>query len=148
MLTLRRLLQRLLIVAGTVVALTTFTTGTWWLLEHSLHAPYGNRPPQFVLVFGAYGSLLFGGLAFLIGRHMAITASSHGGVMVRFDPEQPDALVATTPASVVLMRGRPQRGWLHVSSADLRTDGQFTPWIETSTGYAPLATAQQLTGPA
>ena len=48
------------IVAGTVVALATFTTGTWWLLEHSLHAPYGNRPPQFVLVFGAYGSLLVG----------------------------------------------------------------------------------------
>jgi len=60
LLTLRRLLQRLLIVAGTVVALTTFTTGTWWLLEHSVHAPYGNRPPQFVLVFGAYGSLLVG----------------------------------------------------------------------------------------
>lgn len=60
LLTLRRLLQRLLIVAGTVVALTTFTTGTWWLLEHSLHAPYGDRPPQFVLVFGAYGSLLVG----------------------------------------------------------------------------------------
>ena len=60
LLTLQRLLQRLLIVAGTVVALTTFTTGTWWLLEHSLHAPYGDRPPQFVLVFGAYGSLLVG----------------------------------------------------------------------------------------
>jgi hypothetical protein len=60
LMTLRRLLQRLLIVAGTVVALTTFTTGTWWLLEHSLHAPYGDRPPQFVLVFGAYGSLLVG----------------------------------------------------------------------------------------
>ena len=60
LLTLRWLLQRLLIVAGTAVALTTFTTGTWWLLEHSLHAPYGNRPPQFVLVFGAYGSLLVG----------------------------------------------------------------------------------------
>jgi lysylphosphatidylglycerol synthetase-like protein (DUF2156 family) len=60
LLTLQRLIQRLLIVAGTVVALTTFTTGTWWLLEHSLHAPYGDRPPQFVLVFGAYGSLLVG----------------------------------------------------------------------------------------
>jgi hypothetical protein len=35
LLTLWRLLQRLLIVAGTVVALTIFTTGTWWLLEHS-----------------------------------------------------------------------------------------------------------------
>jgi hypothetical protein len=59
-LALRRLLQRLLLAAGSVVALVTFAAGTWWLLEHSLHTEFGNRPPQFVLVFGAYGSLLVG----------------------------------------------------------------------------------------
>jgi hypothetical protein len=60
LLALRRLLQRLLAAAGSVVALVTFTAGTWWLLEHSLHTQFGNRPPQFVLIFGAYGSVIVG----------------------------------------------------------------------------------------
>lgn len=60
LLALRRLMQRLMAAAGSVVALVTFTAGTWWLLQHSLHTPYGNRPPQFVLIFGAYGSAIVG----------------------------------------------------------------------------------------
>lgn len=88
---------------------------------------------------------MFGGVAFLIGGNMAIAASSHGGAMIRVDPEQSGALVATTPASVVQMRGRPMRGWLHVSSADLSTDGQLTTWIEKHRVRA-LATAQELMG--
>src|SRR5271154_2475786 len=50
---------------------------------------------------------MFGGLAFLIAGNMAIAASSQGGAMVRVDPQQSDALVATTTASLVEMRGRP-----------------------------------------
>jgi hypothetical protein len=56
LLALRTLLQRLLIAAGLVVALVTFSAGTWWSLEHSLHTQYGNRPSQFVLIFGAFGT--------------------------------------------------------------------------------------------
>jgi hypothetical protein len=79
---------------------------------------------------------MFGGLAFLIGGNMAIAASGQGGAMVRVDPQQSEALVATTTASVVEMRGRPMPGWLHVSSEDLRTDDQLTSWTELGTGYA------------
>jgi TfoX/Sxy family transcriptional regulator of competence genes len=79
---------------------------------------------------------MFGGLAFLIAGNMAIAASSQGGVMVRVDPRQSDALVATTAASLVEMRGRPMPGWLHVSSDDLLTDDQLTSWVERGTGYA------------
>jgi TfoX/Sxy family transcriptional regulator of competence genes len=79
---------------------------------------------------------MFGGLAFLIAGNMAIAASSQGGVMVRVDPRQSDALVATTAASLVEMRGRPMPGWLHISSDDLLTDDQLTPWVERGTGYA------------
>jgi hypothetical protein len=49
---------------------------------------------------------MFGGLAFLIRGNMAIAASSDGGAMVRVDPAQSDALVATTNATLVNMRGR------------------------------------------
>ena|SRR5271166_153745 len=94
---------------------------------------------------------MFGGLAFLIAGHMAIAASSQGGAMIRVDPEQSDALVRATSASLVEMRGRPMPGWLRVSSADLRTDDQLTPWVRRGTGYArslpPKDLAANLGGP-
>jgi hypothetical protein len=49
---------------------------------------------------------MFGGLAFLIRGNMAIAASSEGGAMVRVDPAQSDALVATTKATLMNMGGR------------------------------------------
>jgi TfoX/Sxy family transcriptional regulator of competence genes len=79
---------------------------------------------------------MFGGLAFLIGGNMAIAASGQGGAMIRVDPEQSDALIATTNASLVEMRGRAMPGWLRVSSDDLRADGQLRPWVERGIGYA------------
>jgi TfoX/Sxy family transcriptional regulator of competence genes len=79
---------------------------------------------------------MFGGLAFLIRGNMAIAASSEGDAMVRVDPAHSDALVATTKARLVNMRGRDMPGWLRVSSDDLRTDDQLASWVEIATGYA------------
>ena len=67
---------------------------------------------------------------------MAIAASNQGGAMVRVDPQQSDALVATTTARLVQMRGRPMPGWLQISSDDLLTDDQLTPWVARGTEYA------------
>jgi len=52
---------------------------------------------------------MFGGLAFLIGGNMAVAASGQGGVLVRVDPEQSDALLATSNARLMEMRGRQMR---------------------------------------
>jgi hypothetical protein len=41
--------------------------------------------------------------------------------MVRADPAQSDALMATTNATLMNMRGRDMPCWLRVSSDDLRT---------------------------
>jgi hypothetical protein len=79
---------------------------------------------------------MFGGLAFLIRGNMAIAASGQGGAMVRVDPAHSDALVATTRATLMNMRGRDMPGWLRVSSDDLRTDDQLAPWVEIGSGYA------------
>jgi hypothetical protein len=67
---------------------------------------------------------------------MAIAASGEGGAMVRVDPAQSDALVATTKATLVNMRGRDMPGWLRVGSDDLHTDDQLARWVEIGTGYA------------
>jgi TfoX N-terminal domain len=76
---------------------------------------------------------MFGGLAFLIGGHMAVAASGQGGVMVRVDPEM---LTGITSAEVAVMRGRPMPGWLRVASADVATDRELAEWVERGTAYA------------
>ena len=58
---------------------------------------------------------MFGGLAFLIGGHMAIAASRQGGVLLRVDPVDADRVVDTTKAEVAIMRNRPMHGWLRVA---------------------------------
>ena len=79
---------------------------------------------------------MFGGLAFLVGGHLAIGASGQGGILVRVDPDRSDALVARTNAEVAVMRGRPAPGWLRVSAEHVRTKRQLTKWVETGTAYA------------
>jgi hypothetical protein len=79
---------------------------------------------------------MFGGLAFLIGGNMAVGASGQGGLLVRVDPEQSDALVAETNARPMEMRGRQMQGWLRVESADVEVDADLAKWVELGTTYA------------
>jgi len=55
---LRRLLDRLLSAVGPLVALGTLELGTLMALERSVHLHFGNRPPEYVFIFGGVGSLL------------------------------------------------------------------------------------------
>jgi hypothetical protein len=55
---LRRLLDRLLAAIGPLVALATLEMATLIALERSVGSPFGDRPPQYVLIFGGVGSLL------------------------------------------------------------------------------------------
>ena len=79
---------------------------------------------------------MFGGLAFLVGGNMAVAASSEGGILVRVDPDDSAKLVDTTPAEVMVMRGREMAGWLRVSSDDVRTKRQLSPWVARGSSYA------------
>jgi TfoX/Sxy family transcriptional regulator of competence genes len=79
---------------------------------------------------------MFGGLAFLIGGNMAVAASGQGGVLVRVDPAESDALVATTSARPMEMRGRQMSGWLRVGPEDVRTERQLAKWVELGTTFA------------
>jgi TfoX/Sxy family transcriptional regulator of competence genes len=79
---------------------------------------------------------MFGGLAFLVGGNMAISASGQGGALVRVDPASTDALIATANATAAVMGGRTMQGWLRVSSENLETDEQLTEWVSRAVGYA------------
>jgi|SRR6478735_1636477 TfoX/Sxy family transcriptional regulator of competence genes len=79
---------------------------------------------------------MFGGLAFLVGGHMAVAASGRGGLMVRVDPAQSDRLVSTTAATRMVMKGREMDGWLRVDGEHVRTTRQLSVWVRRGAAYA------------
>jgi len=79
---------------------------------------------------------MFGGLAFLVGGHMAVAASGQGGLMVRTEPEETDALLAEPHAQPFEMRGRPMQGWLRVAAEGVRTEAELAPWVQRGVAYA------------
>jgi len=79
---------------------------------------------------------MFGGLAFLIGGNMSVAASGQGGLLVRVDPEESDALAAKPHAGPMVMRGREMQGWLRVDEDGVRTKRQLEPWVRRGVGYA------------
>jgi hypothetical protein len=79
---------------------------------------------------------MFGGLAFLIGGNMAISASGQGGALVRIDPAETDVLAATANTTRAIMGGRERRGWLRVSPGGLEADEQLIEWVNRAVEYA------------
>jgi TfoX/Sxy family transcriptional regulator of competence genes len=79
---------------------------------------------------------MFGGLAFLVNGNMAIAASGQGGLLVRVDPEEGEALVASTPARMMEMRGREMAGWLRVDEDNVRSKSDLAAWVERGVAYA------------
>jgi TfoX/Sxy family transcriptional regulator of competence genes len=79
---------------------------------------------------------MFGGLAFLVGGHMAVAASSKGGLMLRCDPADTERLVAEPGAGPFEMRGKEMDGWLRVSGDAVAGDQELQRWVEVGTTYA------------
>ena len=79
---------------------------------------------------------MFGGLAFLVGGNMAIAASGQGGLLVRIDPAESDALVESTGAEVMEMRGRSMSGWLRVAPGHIQTQDELSAWVDRGVSYA------------
>jgi TfoX/Sxy family transcriptional regulator of competence genes len=79
---------------------------------------------------------MFGGLAFLVGGNMAIAASGQGGLLVRVDPAESDALVESTGAEVMEMRGRSMTGWLRVPAERVQTQDELSAWVDRGVSYA------------
>jgi TfoX/Sxy family transcriptional regulator of competence genes len=79
---------------------------------------------------------MFGGLAFMINGNMAVGASGQGGLLLRVDPAETDALVEDPHARRFEMRGREMDGWLRVDGAGLSTDQQLRQWVAHGVAYA------------
>jgi hypothetical protein len=79
---------------------------------------------------------MFGGLAFLIGGNMSVSASGQGGLLLRVDPEQTEALAAKSHAERFVMRGRAMDGWLRVDAEGVKTKRQLERWVGLGVAYA------------
>ncbi len=78
---------------------------------------------------------MFGGLAFLIDGHMAVSASGQGGLLLRVDPLRTDSLVGQSHVARFVMRGREMDGWLRVDAAAVTTDEELTRWVSHGVSY-------------
>ena len=79
---------------------------------------------------------MFGGLAFLIGGHMAVCVSGRGGLMVRVPPEQTEQLLGLDHVEPMIMAGRETRGWLRISDEGVKTKRQLQSWVTRGIAYA------------
>lgn len=82
---------------------------------------------------------MFGGLAFLLGGHLAVCASHDGGLLVRTDGADADALLRDEHVEPMEMGGRTSRTWLRVDAAGLTTAEQLGAWVDRG-----VATARSL----
>ncbi len=85
---------------------------------------------------GVVEKKMFGGLAFLIGGHMAVTVSRAGGLMMRCDPAETEALLAQPHTEPFEMRGREMNGWVRVSSRGVEADDDLAAWVERGVALA------------
>jgi TfoX/Sxy family transcriptional regulator of competence genes len=79
---------------------------------------------------------MFGGLAFLVGGNMSVSASGQGGLLLRCDPEETDALIVEPGVSRFEMRGRAMDGWLRVEPDVVESPAELERWVAVGVDYA------------
>ena len=85
---------------------------------------------------GVLEQRMFGGLAFLVGGHMSVSVSGRGGLLLRCDPAETDALRAKPHAGPFEMRGRVMDGWLRVAPEGLASKRQLERWVARGVAFA------------
>jgi TfoX/Sxy family transcriptional regulator of competence genes len=80
---------------------------------------------------------MFGGLAFLLNGHMSVSASRQGGLLVRVDPADSDALLAEPGVTLMQMGSRPPMdGWLRVAPEAVADEASLEHWVERGLAHA------------
>jgi hypothetical protein len=98
-------------------------------LAHRIRALLRDDP-------GVSEQRMFGGLAFLVGGHLAAAASGQGGLLLRVDPARTPALARPPHAHRAVMRGRQLDGWLRVDPEGLQSDAELRRWVGFGVDYA------------
>jgi TfoX/Sxy family transcriptional regulator of competence genes len=67
---------------------------------------------------------------------MSVSASGQGGLLVRVDPDESDALTKKPGVALMEMGGRSMAGWLRVDADAVRTKKQLAAWVDRGVEYA------------
>lgn len=86
---------------------------------------------------------MFGGFAFLVHGNLAASASSKGGILLRVDPGDAEALLAEPFVDRFVMRGRELNGWLRVGPEAVRSEEELQRWVARGVEYARSLPAKQ-----
>jgi TfoX/Sxy family transcriptional regulator of competence genes len=78
---------------------------------------------------------MFGGLAFLLHGHMSVSASRNGGLLVRIDPADTDAVLTRPHTALMEMGGRTMDGWIRVAPEGCKTKRQLAAWVTRSVAF-------------
>jgi len=73
---------------------------------------------------------MFGGLAFLVHGHLCVSASRNGGLLVRIDPTEADAVLRRPDVARMEMGGRTMNGWVTVAPEGVKTGRQLAAWVD------------------
>lgn len=78
---------------------------------------------------------MFGGLAFLVGGHMAVGVVKDE-MVVRVGQDAHDDAVARPGARTMDFTTRPMRGWISVSPQGCAADDALDAWVDQGLAYA------------
>ncbi len=79
---------------------------------------------------------MFGGLAFLLDGRMSVSVSSQGGLLLRVDPDEQEALLARPHTSRFVMRDKAMTGWMRVAPEALEGDQELSDWVARGVNWA------------
>ena len=79
---------------------------------------------------------MFGGLAFLIGGHIAVAVSGSGGLLMRSEVDETEELLRQPYVEPFIMRGRAMNGWVRVSADGVVDDAELRRWVQAGVGFA------------
>lgn len=98
-------------------------------LAERIRAVVGGEP-------GITERAMFGALAFLVDGHLAAGATNGGGLMLRTDRADAEALLAEPHVHPFEMRGRDVPGWLIVAAEGVQDDDALRTWVGHGLAYA------------
>ncbi len=78
---------------------------------------------------------MFGGIAFMIGGHMAVGVIDDE-LMVRLDPADAEQALGEPHTRPMDFTGRPMKGMIFVDSDGTAADEQLSSWVEAGASFA------------
>lgn len=78
---------------------------------------------------------MFGGLAFMVEGHLAVAASRSGGLLVRTDPDEADAILGRPGVEAMEMNGVRKPGWIWVAGDALADEGGVAAWVDRALAF-------------